>query len=141
METSSRESARERTTNRTQGGQWMRAAPTDEGLELEPVNGPSLDLNAWYQRCAQGETIGVLEELVGWMEQQLYTEAYDNVNAMLVRTIVDKLAPNVVLGALTMSAHAADRLSARVDFVARAERYLRYVLGDDRAERLLVTRR
>jgi len=72
-----------------------------------------------------------------WLRQDMYAQA----DELLMLYKIDRCDPATLLGILSITYHAKDRLKNRGDFLRRAEVKLRAELGDERTDDLLRSRR
>ncbi len=82
-----------------------------------------------------------LQAVLDRLEEDLRLGRDDEADRWLSSANPDDLYPVTVLGALSITFWAKDRLAQRVAFLERAERSLRTRLGDERTEALLIHRR
>ncbi len=99
------------------------------------------ELVAWYSLCDQLEPRLALERAVAHLEALLHGGEREEVERLLGRANVKRLAPMVLVGILAITRHAQPPLPARSAFMRDAEDRLRAELGDTRAEALLRHRR
>ena len=99
-------------------------------------------LSAVYTLCEAGEMRRALRRCMSELDGKLRLGKTDEVDSILSSIDVSRVLPEVLLGILTVSAHARpEDLPSRPRFVQRAEVRVRALLGDERAERLLRRRR
>lgn len=99
------------------------------------------ELAAWYALCSESEPRRALERAVATLEELLRNGKRDEVDRLLARVKVSRLAPTVVVGLVGITKHAQPPLASRPEFMERAEAFLRRELGDLRADKLLRHRR
>jgi len=101
----------------------------------------SQELLQLYSLCEAGEEQRALERAIATLEKMFRTERFEEADTLIARADVERLAPRVLLGMLTISYHAKARLKKRPEFLAGAEARLRRALGSDRTALLLASRR
>jgi hypothetical protein len=94
-----------------------------------------------YQLCAAKKDQSAVEKLLGRLEADLRAGRPESVDVILKRLDVERLAPAVLVAALTITVPAKSVLREREGFLERVEELLRRSLGNDRAAALLATRR
>lgn len=75
------------------------------------------------------------------LEELLRNGNFKEVDIFLDNINVKLLTPTALLAFLTITFHGKKHLKNRLDFLIRAEEQIRAVLGDERAEKLLLHRR
>lgn len=91
-------------------------------------------------KAAHSVAQGVTEVVIGTFEHALRLNAFNDVDALFPQLNLS-LPPAALLGALSITFHAKDKLKNRDAFLARVEEKLRAELGDERTEDLLKHRR
>jgi DNA segregation ATPase FtsK/SpoIIIE-like protein len=94
-----------------------------------------------YALCAQGRDQEAVERVLSRFESDLRADRFAAVDEVLSQVDVARLAPSVLIAALTITVPAKDLLRARAAFFRQVEETLRASLGPERADALLVTRR
>ena len=94
-----------------------------------------------YEMCAAQNERAAMYRLLMSLNTDLSAGRFAEVDELLAALDTTKLAPVVLLSALSFTLPAASHLPSRTDFLHRAEIHLRATLGDERAERLLDLRR
>lgn len=94
-----------------------------------------------YEFCSRGREQRAIEALLLRLEEDLHAGRFATVDDVLNRLDVHRVAPGVLVAALTITGHARAELRHRAAFVARAEQALVSALGADRAATLLTNRR
>jgi hypothetical protein len=118
---------------------WMPLRPTDGNPQL--FRG-KVTLDELYELCRDGGSQLALVRLLERLDADLRAERFVDVSALLARLLVDQLSPNVLVGAAAITRFAHEQLGAtRSNFVARVTEHLRNVLGEDRANALMQSRR
>lgn len=81
------------------------------------------------------------EQLIAGFERLLRSDLFSHADELLLQLDETRLPPAALLGALTITFHAKDKLKNRDAFLVRAETKLRAELGDAHTEDLLKHRR
>lgn len=93
--------------------------------------------NATCQAQAQKRVEDAIAGFEHWLHQNMFSQA----DELLTLYKIENCDPAMLLGILSITFHAKDRLKNRDDFLRRAEVRLRATLGDERADDLLRSRR
>jgi hypothetical protein len=116
---------------------------TASALRLHALpRGVPIDLaSQLHELCAANKDQAAMEKLLERLEADLRADRPGLVDAILKRLDVQRLAPAVLIAALTITVPAKGALREREGFLRRVESFLGSTLGKDRAAALLATRR
>ncbi len=94
-----------------------------------------------YHFCEVGREQQALRSILAKLESQLRDGDAAGADAVLKLVDVARLAPSVLLAALSITSHGRESLGERTPFLERAESELIKQLGETRTRKLLASRR